>query len=1456
MKKPVFSLCKALGTLLSFALALALCLGWSAPARAAGNCYYLMVSVTDLSSDGWYDSCHNSLGYIMIATANGTTAWQANVVEKEWDHEDQTFWYVGGCEGTVGNSRPSSVDSNSAVYGFPTELRLVTAPSETSTSYMTNKNQTYTSKCKFTIWISTNKTDFTELCSWTEKTSAGGKWSDSKTVPSSVMPKLTKTGPVSGPSDIYIPKVGEASNEYQFSASALDQYSVYWGGSYSVNYSLSNAVDGISIDSSGKLTITQAACSLDTYKGGTFQITISAQLKNVSGCGTTTKKVNVHYPKYTVRYRSGTFGYQSEYEAEFGSRWVHTGETTYKQSISTVHYYFTGWDPDPNGYQVDGDVWFDPVFREEAHNFTTYSPDYARIYCSVCNCYESAPPSGFLSGGGTQANPWIIRNADDWNTLAAFTAAHGLTSGYYRLDGDITVSAMLGIQNYPFQGYLDGNGHTLTLDISDLSSDYVAPFRYMSGGGISRLKVSGSITGGYYCSALIGRLQTQETAISDCLIDASITSNYRTVSAFIHTAEASFSLTNCIFTGSIDTSSIGSLVCHSLYNNRVKCSLTNFLDWSDSREPVIITDASATNVTAAKNVYYRSDKRYTGSSVVWGKKALTVSAANEDIQLSFDTAGSASYWGLTPCEDGLIWGGAYCAGEGDSVNVTITPSPLPEGILFSLNSGSMTALESGRYALTMGAEPMVIRLILNLSGSGTAGSPWLIPSGMHWDVLASEAALGMETEGKHFLLTSSISINRMLGTEEHPFRGSFDGGGYTLTFNAESNDDDIRHAPFAYTSGAVIKNLRTAGSIVKNASGCAGLIGENGDRTTVENCRVSMSLTGWCYVGGFCIGEGSGGLTLIGCVFDGSISVNQMSGGFVGYSAGSLTIRDCLFAPSAASENNYHGGGTFYYNSNDSNTAVIENSCYLRTLGAVQGSRGYTVVPGEYVTVGFGEGAQTYSVSGLTAYTAGLGYGNAFYAGEGFNVSLILSQSFMPGYGKIGYTASAGTLTAAVDGWQLLMPASNVTINCALSLSGSGTGEAPYEIDDAADWNALVYCIPRGYDTSGRHFALKSDITVTQMIGTSSRPFSGTFDGLGHTLTFSGSNTSDDDRVAPFAYVSGAAFKNLRTAGAITGTADRCSGLIGENRDRTTVENCRVSMSLSGKDFVSGFCIGTGSGGLSFTGCLFDGEISASVKGCCFVGWTTNRYLIFRNCLSAPAASSDGNPNVYSFYYNSYTPDRTGLYNSYYVTPCGFPQGHQAFTVTSDADTVMDFGEGTVYSTSGITAWNVGLSCGGVFLAADGDTISLSLSLADGVGTPAECVFAGYLSSAGLLKRSGEGWSLSMPAEDVFIHALFAPVFGTPDFTLPAGLAAIEAEAFEDAAMTVLAVPQNCVSIGDRAFRHCRFLTQIRIPADCVLGEDVFDECELVFVYGVPGSPAESYCEAHGNCVFVGDADE
>ena len=86
------------------------------------------------------------------------------------------------------------------------------------------------------------------------------------------------------------------------------------------------------------------------------------------------------------------------------------------------------------------------------------------------------------------------------------------------------------------------------------------------------------------------------------------------------------------------------------------------------------------------------------------------------------------------------------------------------------------------------------------------------------------------------------------------------------------------------------------------------------------------------------------------------------------------------------------------------------------------------------------------------------------------------------------------------------------------------------------------------------------------------------------------------------------------------------------------------------------------------------------------------------------------------------------------------------------------------------------------------------------------------------------------------------PAFGTPTFTLPAGLTAVEESAFEGGTAITVADAGSCESIGAYAFRGCTALTQIRVSRDCFIDLRAFDDCtSLVAVYGPAGGLAEYY---------------
>ena len=103
------------------------------------------------------------------------------------------------------------------------------------------------------------------------------------------------------------------------------------------------------------------------------------------------------------------------------------------------------------------------------------------------------------SGDG---NFYVLRDANDWEVLR-IRVNEGETV-YAVMDNDFTLNTPLGESaDKPFNGFLLGNGHTLTVNING-SGEYTAPFKYVGSAQFIDLHVTGSVKGGKYSSGLIG----------------------------------------------------------------------------------------------------------------------------------------------------------------------------------------------------------------------------------------------------------------------------------------------------------------------------------------------------------------------------------------------------------------------------------------------------------------------------------------------------------------------------------------------------------------------------------------------------------------------------------------------------------------------------------------------------------------------------------------------------------------------------------------------------------------------------------------------------------------------------------------------------------------------------------------------------------------------------------------
>ena len=138
---------------------------------------------------------------------------------------------------------------------------------------------------------------------------------------------------------------------------------------------------------------------------------------------------------------------------------------------------------------------------------------------------------------------------------------------------------------------------------------------------------------------------------------------------------------------------------------------------------------------------------------------------------------------------------------------------------------------------------------------------------------------------------------------------------------------------------------------------------------------------------------------------------------------------------------------------------------------------------------------------------------------------------------------------------------------------GSGNESETITIASKEDWKAFCDRVNKGQTTLNAK--LTKDVDLGEeivMAGTKDlySPgynnyfyYTGTFDGQGHTLSFSWDAGSRDD-IAPFKYVKDATIKNLRTQGKITTSGQYLSGMVYAAFGTTTLTGCISDVDITG----------------------------------------------------------------------------------------------------------------------------------------------------------------------------------------------------------------------------------------------------------------------------------------------------
>lgn len=558
------------------------------------------------------------------------------------------------------------------------------------------------------------------------------------------------------------------------------------------------------------------------------------------------------------------------------------------------------------------------------------------------------------------------------------------------------------------------------------------------------------------------------------------------------------------------------------------------------------------------------------------------------------------------------------------------------------------------------------------------GSTFSIGSAADWKTFCNRVNGGETTLNAK--LTANIELNAdvdfgqeivMVGNQNHLYSGTFDGQGHTLTINWNTGTR-VRVAPFQSVENTTIKNLHVKGEIKSKGDGLTGLINDVYGTTTISGCIIEVNLKAKTILAGMVRWVISyAKLTITDCIVKGDFTVTkkgEIISGFVCRQYGDCSLTNCLYL------------GTNNANNNESYTFAgdnteVKNCYYLNACGKAQGTK----ITDEQLKNGavahMLQARRSQMVWGQTIGTDALPQFTANEAKKICKVDFVDNgKTVFSRYVNKGGKVTAPTVqdikgtSYTPHHYYALTVASdfnaNAPVNDDMTVEVSFTEKEFYEIASKDDWKAFCDIVESGQTSVDakltRNVDLGGDIA---QVGTSSKYYSGTFDGQGHTLTVNWNVNASD--IAPFRHVRGATIKNLRTAGTIKSSRMYIGGLIDEVYGETTVTGCVSNVDLT-STYADDRC---GAGGMvsyigsnsriNFTDCIVKGSIYASTdKGKTGMGgfvYSQNGTCTFTNCLYV----GTNNANSSSERINTFAHNAT-VTNCYYRNNCGRGQGTQA----------------------------------------------------------------------------------------------------------------------------------------------------------------------------------------------------
>ena len=450
------------------------------------------------------------------------------------------------------------------------------------------------------------------------------------------------------------------------------------------------------------------------------------------------------------------------------------------------------------------------------------------------------------------------------------------------------------------------------------------------------------------------------------------------------------------------------------------------------------------------------------------------------------------------------------------------------------------------------------------------------------------------------------------------FTGTFDGNGHKI-INLTIQSDNQYVGMFGRIGSGTVKNLglenvNITGTNTSSYAYVGGIVGYFGNGT-ITNTYVTGKITGASYVGGL-VGYVSNSYATISSSYA-TVNVRGTNyvGGLVGRNSGTITNSYTIGAVSGTS---YIGGLI------GENSGTITNSY---AIGPVSGTSSLGGL------IGTNRGTVTNSYWAVNTTKQAISAG-----GEGKFFSSMLKENTYKNWDfntvwEIEENATLPHLKGMSKPEDI--KAQNYTY---VNWEGEGTSTNPYLIKVPQHLKEINY-IPSAY------YQVANDIDMTdetfEPIGTSTIPFTGTFDGNGHKIT-NLTIITEKNNVGMFGSVNKGTIRNfiLENINIVSTISNNSiGGLIGYNNG--TISKVCVTGRISGTQKVGGL-VGYNSGSISNTYSTANVNGTQEVGG--LVGYNTGS---ISNTYSIGEVSAESSSNIGGLI--GYSSSKGTVYNSYWA---------------------------------------------------------------------------------------------------------------------------------------------------------------------------------------------------------------